>query len=89
MGVGVVIRDSIGDFFTGFFKRAPILLDSKMAEAYALNWGIQVALEASFRDLHLEGNCLTVSIFNKIGEAYSYACSLVYDAKKYFKCCQD
>lgn len=41
MGVGVVIRDSIGDFFTGFFKRAPILLDSKMAEAYALNWGFK------------------------------------------------
>jgi len=61
MGVGVVIWDLVGDFLAGFSKRAPILLDFEMAEAYALNWVIQVALEADFHDLHLEGDSTSSS----------------------------
>lgn len=44
MGVGVVIQYSIVDFLASFFKRAPIQLDFKMAEADSLNWAIQTSL---------------------------------------------
>lgn len=59
-----------------------------MVEAYALCWGIKLAVDSRFRLLHLEGDCLPVNnALDKGCETLSYISSLIGDANKYLESC--
>lgn len=59
-GVGVVIRDSRGEFYAGLCKLCKYIMSVDMVKFNASFIGLGFALEVGFRGVMLEGDSLTV-----------------------------
>ena len=59
-GMGAVIRDSKGKVVAAGINQAQHRGNVSLAEAEAVQWGMQVAREAALSSLIIESNCLEV-----------------------------
>jgi len=59
-GVGVIIRNNMGEVKAALSVRVPSVRDSEEAEALACKRALEFAREAGFQDLILEGDNVTV-----------------------------
>lgn len=90
MGVGVIIRDCLGDFLARFSVRAPLLLDVKCSEACAASCVVKIALEVALFNIHVKRDCLLViKKFAEGFETLSYAGSLLSNVHRYLATCYD
>ncbi|KAH9649551.1 rnase h domain-containing protein [Citrus sinensis] len=62
-GLGVVIRDSNGEVIAAAVNRTPFYGNVAQAEAAAVNFGIQIAMEADLLPLTVETDCKEVFDF--------------------------
>lgn len=60
VGVGVVIRNHLGEVMAALSERLPFWVDSNCAEAYAATKAVELARDLGFTDIHLEGDSLCI-----------------------------
>ncbi|CAL5400558.1 unnamed protein product [Camellia sinensis] len=60
VGVGVVIRNHLGEVMAALSERLPFWVDSDCAEAYAATKAVELARDLGFSDIHLEGDSLRI-----------------------------
>ncbi|XP_028115293.1 uncharacterized protein LOC114313136 isoform X5 [Camellia sinensis] len=60
VGVGVVIRNHLGEVMAALSERLPFWVDSDCAEAYAATKAVELARDLGLSDIHLEGDSLRI-----------------------------
>nr|XP_023881690.1 uncharacterized protein LOC111994061 [Quercus suber] len=55
-GVGVIVRNSLGEVMAGLSARGPAVANSEEAEALACRKAVEFAMDAGFMDLVIEGD---------------------------------
>lgn len=60
VGVGVVIRNHLGEVMAALSERLPFWVDSDCAEAYAATKAVELARDLGLTDIHLEGDSLRI-----------------------------
>lgn len=60
MGMGLVVRDSLGGFKAAAISTTPFITDSEMAESIVARWALSICAELGFQSVVFEGDALEV-----------------------------